>query len=216
MKKIIILIGPPGSGKGTQAKMIAKNHGYSHISTGSLFRTLAVDQNTEKEIKSALQEMKEGALVPDWLVYRVSFKEIDGKMSQSNGVVLDGAIRTVSQAENFQQFFHERGWGDEVQAIEVAINDDVSFERLATRRVCEKCGEITGASAIDKCQKCGGELVLRKDDSNGIIKKRIEDQGNNALRPILDYYEKLGILKRVDGSNSIDKVAEDLESILCE
>jgi len=215
MKKIIILIGPPGSGKGTQAKMLAKNHGYSHISTGNLFRALAADPNIEKEVKEALKEMREGALVPDWLVYRVSFKEIDDKMSESNGVILDGAIRTVSQAENFQQFFHERNWGDEVRAVEVAISDEISFERLATRRICAKCGEITGISSLDKCPKCGGELTLRKDDSSGIIKNRIEDQGNTALQPIIKYYDDLGILKKVDGAKSIEDVAKDLEKVLC-
>src|SRR4051812_19361761 len=97
MKKIIIFIGPPGSGKGTQAKKIAEKYGYGHISTGDLLRSLAQSPSVEPDEAKAMEAMKKGALVPDWLIYRLAFKAAENYLHASQGVVLDGAIRTVPQ-----------------------------------------------------------------------------------------------------------------------
>ncbi len=218
MKKIIILLGVPGSGKGTQAKRLAEKYGYGHISTGDLLRALANDSQADKKDKQALEDMKSGKLVPDWLIYKLSFQAIEKQLSQGQGVVLDGAIRNLSQAEEYQKFFVEKKLGNEVLAIEVVLEDEESFNRLTKRRVCAKCGEIIPwlptTKDLQVCPKCGGELVIRKDDDEIVIRKRIVEQGNVALRPIAEYYEKIGVLERVDGMRDIDEVEKEIERVL--
>lgn len=217
-KKIIIFIGPPGSGKGTQAKLLAKNYGYKHISTGDLFRALAADQNASEKEKQALEEMKAGKLVPDWLVYGLAFKEVKKNLDSGVGVVLDGAIRNLEQAQEYQKFFEQNSWGNEVQAIEVSLSDEESFDRLTKRRICSKCGEIIPYLPTTKdlvsCPKCDGDLVLRKDDSEEVIKERIELQGNKTLSPILNYFFQNGVLTKVDGTKSIDEVEKEIQKVI--
>ena len=107
MKKIIILLGVPGSGKGTQAKKIAERYGYRHISTGELLRTLESDPSASADDKAKLAEMKGGKLVSDELIYKLAFAEIKKNVQADTGVVLDGAIRSVAQAVGYQKFFME-------------------------------------------------------------------------------------------------------------
>lgn len=218
MKKIIILIGPPGSGKGTQAKQIAHKYHYTHISTGDLLRALSQNKNAGEDEKRALEEMKDGHLVPDWLIYRLSFQAIEKSLSAGIGVVLDGAIRNINQAEEYHKFFKEKNWTNEVLVIEVSLTDQESFDRLTKRRVCGKCGEIIpwlpSTYDIKDCPKCGGVLETRADDDPDVINKRIADQGNQALAPILGYYENSGVLRKVDGMKSIDEVENEIEQVL--
>ena len=213
MKKIIIFIGPPGSGKGTQAKKIAAKYNYGHISTGDLLRNLAADPDGNVEEKQALEDMKQGKLVADWLVYLLAFREIEKYLRNDQGVVLDGAIRNVEQAEKYQEFFKERDLENEVITLEVSLSDNESFNRLARRRVCESCGELIpwldSTKDLVACPKCDGKLVVRKDDDEEIIKERIDKQGNKALQPIIDYYSNLRILQKIDGGGVIEEV-EDL------
>jgi adenylate kinase len=218
MKKILIFIGPPGSGKGTQAKLLAQKYGYKHISTGDLFRSLAADQNASEKEKQALEEMKAGKLVPDWLVYSLAFREIKRNLESNIGVVLDGAIRNLEQAQEYQKFFEENSWEAEVQAVEVALSDEESFSRLTKRRICSQCGEIIPylptTRDLNSCPKCGGELIYRQDDSEEVIKKRIEEQGNKSLRPILDFYFQKGVLQSIDGMKSIDEVEAEIQTVV--
>lgn len=218
MKKILIFIGPPGSGKGTQAKLFAQKFGYKHISTGDLLRALKQNENVQPDEKEALIEMAAGKLVPDWLVYRLSFNEIKNVLNSENGVVLDGAIRNLEQAEAFEKFFEDNNWTAEVQAIEVSLSDEETFNRLTKRRICSKCGEIIPYLATTKdlksCPKCGGNLIYRQDDSEEIIKKRIEEQGNKSLHPIVEYYKNLGVLQTIDGDQGIEVVQKQIEEIV--
>lgn len=218
MKKIIILIGPPGSGKGTQAKKIASKYNYGHISTGDLLRVLAADPNGEPAEKEALADMTAGRLVADWLIYRLAFREIDKYLGNNQGVVLDGAIRNVAQAKKYQAYFKDKGIEGEVIVLEVALTDEESFNRLARRRICQSCGEIipwleTTRNLVN-CPKCAGRLVVRQDDSDEVIKQRIAKQGNQANQPVLGYYQRLGVLARVDGSQSIEVVEEAINKAL--
>ncbi len=218
MKKILIFIGPPGSGKGTQAKLLANKFQYKHISTGDLFRALATDSNASEKEKQALEDMKSGRLVSDWLVYNLAFREIQKNLVAGVGVVLDGAIRNLEQSQEFQKFFMENNWENEVQVIEVSLSDEDAFNRLTKRRICAKCGEIIPYLPATKdllvCPKCSGELVFRQDDNEEIIKKRIEDQGNTSLYPILDYYKNLNILESIDGNQTIEFVEKQIENIV--
>lgn len=218
MHKIIIMIGPPGSGKGTQAKKIAAKYDFSHISTGDLLRSLAQTSELNSLEKEAVQQMKSGELVSDNLIYQLVFSEIEKNINAGRGVVLDGAIRNLEQAKGFQDFFKEKNLTTEVLVLEVALSDKDSLERLTKRRVCTACGEIipwlSSTKKLKVCPKCGGKLQTRQDDDPKIIKERIIKQGNTALGPIINFYKDLGVLVKVDGNQSIEDVEKDIEKVL--
>lgn len=194
MKKVIILMGVPGSGKGTQAEMLAKKFNYGHISTGDLLRKLAADPKVDPNDKMMLEEMKAGKLVDDELIYQLAFGEMKKYFLQNKGVILDGAIRTVDQAERYQRFFEENGVDNNMVVIDVNISDVVSLQRLLHRK------ETATAT--------------RDDDHEDIMKKRIEEQGNEAIKPILYFYESLNLLKRVNGERKIKEVNKSIVEIL--
>lgn len=218
MKKIIIMIGPPGSGKGTQAKKIAAKYNYRHISTGDLLRALAQKRNLDAVEQEAMQQMKSGNLVADELVYRLVFNKIEDELNRGKGVVLDGAIRSLEQARGFHNFFKEKHFTKEVLALEISLSDQDSFDRLTKRRVCANCGEIIpwlpSTKKLKACPKCGGQLQTRQDDDAKVIKERIIKQGNKATAPIIKFYKKLGVLKIVDGNQSIENVGKEIVGFL--
>lgn len=218
MKKILIFIGPPGSGKGTQAKLLAKKYGFKHISTGDLLRALATDVSATEKQKQALEEMKAGKLVPDWLIYELAFAAVQASLEKGVGVVLDGAIRNLDQAQKYQEFFEQNGWKEEVLAVEVALSDEEAFNRLTKRRICKNCGEIIpylpATKDLSTCLKCGGELVYRQDDKVEIIKARIAEQGNQTVVPIAGFYREKGILKTVNSEQSIEDVFAQIEQAI--
>ena len=191
MKKIIIMIGPPGSGKGTQAKKIAVKYNYNHISTGDLLRALAQKSELNSVEKEAVQQMKAGQLVSDKLIYQLVFSEIENSIVSGSGVVLDGAIRNLEQAQGFQEFFKEKNLIAEVLAIEISLSDKDSWERLTKRRGLEN----------------------RQDDDPKVIKERIAKQGNIVLAPIINFYKDLGALAKIDGNQTIEAVEEDIGKV---
>ncbi len=208
----------PGSGKGTQARLLVDRYGYGQISTGDLLRALGADENADPNDKKMLEDMKSGKLVSDDLVYKLAFAEIEKNFSDSKGVILDGAIRSVEQAKKYQEFFVEKGVEGEVIAIEMRLDDETSHKRLTKRKVCEKCGHIIPYSPdnhlVEECTECGAKLQVRHDDKPEIIQKRIKEQGNTALSPIVNYYKELGILVSVDGSLEISEVDDLIEEVL--
>ena len=217
-KKIIIMIGPPGSGKGTQAKKIAAKYNYNHLSTGDLLRVLALQPQLNDMEKSAVAQMKAGNLVSDDIIYQLVFNKITQELAADKGVVLDGAIRNLEQAQGFQKFFVEKNLIDEVLALEIALSDKDSLDRLIKRRVCTQCGEIIpwlpATKDLKSCPKCGGKLEIRQDDDLKIIKERIAKQGNKAMAPIVKFYKKLGVLATVDGNQTIEDVEKDVDRVL--
>lgn len=213
MKKIIIFLGAPGSGKGTQARIIEEEYGYGHFSTGDLLREMAKNPNLKPEEKELLDAVtRKGQLAPDSLIFKLAFEAMDKIFAGGNGVVLDGAIRTLEQAKGYQKYFTEKKLNDEVVVVEVAIPDEESYRRLAHRRTCGQCGDIVTLHPKESqiCSKCGGKLLTRPDDSHEIVTKRIEIQGNKAIAPIRNYYKDLGILKIVDGTKSVKEVEEEI------
>jgi len=192
MKKIIIMIGPPGSGKGTQAKKIAQKYNYAHLSSGDLLRVLAQKENLNDAEKEALIQMQAGRLVADDLIYQLVFSEIKKNIVQDKGVVLDGAIRNLEQARAFQNFFAEQNLTDKVLVLEINLNEKDSLARLTKRQILE----------------------ARQDDEAEIIGRRIVQQGNAALAPIAKFYEDLGVLKKIDGNQTIEDVEKDVEKAL--
>lgn len=211
-------MGVPGSGKGTQAKKIAKKYNYGHISTGDLLRTLNADQNGDPEDKKKLADMKAGRLVSDDLIYKLAFREMDRHLDVGKGVVLDGAIRNVDQAKKYQEYFVGKKLEKEVVVIEVALSDESSYNRLTKRKVCPVCGFILPYSPENElktdCPECNAKLIIRADDNPETIKKRIVEQGNTAIKPILDYYDAMGLLVKVDGEPVIVEVEREIEEKL--
>ncbi len=195
MKKIIILLGIPGSGKGTQAKRLAGAYGYGHISTGDLLRALDANADADSQDKEEFAKMKAGGVVSDALIYRLAFAEIKKYLDAGTGVVLDGAIRNVEQAKRYQEFFAEHDVADEVVVIELVMSDEVSFERLASR-----LADGTGSG--------------RADDTPEALKVRLQHQGNGAMQPIAEFYDKLGVLEKVDALKTIDEVFEEI-NVIC-
>ena len=214
MKKIILLFGPPGSGKGTQAKRLAAHYGYKHISSGDLLRALVAGGTTDPQEAQALEAMTTGQLVPDWLIYKLVFKEIQQSLGRGQGVVLDGAIRTIAQAERYQEHFDELAAEHEVVAVEIALSDEQSYQRLASRRVCSVCGEIVGEASAVACPQCGSALVTRADDAPDVVRNRVAKQGNQAIEPLRNFYRQRGQWRVIDGTASIPSVAQELNSLV--
>jgi adenylate kinase len=193
MKKIIILMGVPGSGKGTQANMLCDRTGYAHISTGDLLRALELDPAADAQDKEKLAAMKAGQLVSDELIFKLAFTEIQKHVASGRGVVLDGAIRNIEQAQAYEQFFVAHGWQNEVLVIEITISDEETWRRV----------EMRIASGRG-----------RADDDRDVVQKRINAQGNKAIRPILEYYKNLGVLETINGLESIESVAAQIQQIV--
>ncbi len=209
-------MGPPGSGKGTQAKKIAAKYNYVHVSSGDLLRALALKSELSSEEKDVLEKIKSGNLVSSEFMYKLVLEKIEGEIAAGRKVVLDGFPRRLEQAIKLQQFFSEHNLLNEVLVLEITLSDEESLNRLASRRVCSRCGEIIPASsaALTVCPKCSGELVIRQDDDVEIVKQRIAKQGNKAMEPIIDFYKELGVLETVDGNQTIENVEKDIAIIL--
>lgn len=213
MKKELIFLGPPACGKGTQTSMLAKHFGFPHIDTGSLLRA-EISANTEKG-KIAKMFIDDGHLVPVELVGSI-IKERLSKDDCKEGFILDGYPRSLEQADLLTKIQKELDKNIEVdfRAIYFDINQDVLISRIVNRRSCKKCGEIynlkykpTKVNGI--CDKCGGELTQRKDDTEQIAHERFATYEKETA-PLYEYYNKMGVLKTINADGSIDDVWERL------
>lgn len=217
-QQIIVLLGVPGSGKGTQAKKLKDEFGFAHISSGDLLRALDADQNADPELKKKLADMKSGKLVASDLIYQLVFTEIEKQVAAGKNIVLDGAVRSVEQAQAFDAFFEEKGLSERVKVIEFTMPDELSFNRLTKRKSCSVCGHIIPYSPENDsktiCEKCGGTLVVRPDDSPEIAIKRIAEQGNAVVAPVREYYQTHGNYMAIDAVQHIDGMEKDLLAFL--
>jgi len=220
MKKIIILLGVPGSGKGTQARKIAMRNNYAHISTGELCRTRALEKDVTEEDRAELALMKEGRLVSDTIVFPLAYAAMELAWKEKDGIVLDGAPRNIAQAEKWEEYFKERGLENEIKVIEIKLSDKSSYERMTKRKVCPQCKYILPYSPQNEkivlCPQCGGGLVVRPDDNPETVQKRIREQGNGVVGPIAQYYADRGLLHSIDGELPIAQVEEKIKKILGE
>lgn len=216
--QIVILLGVPGSGKGTQAKRLKDEYGFTHISSGDLLRALDADENADPILKEKLVAMKSGKLVASDLIYSLVFAEIEKNVSLGKDMVLDGVVRSVEQAKAFQEYFIEKGLDSFVKVVEFTMPDELSFLRLTKRKNCVSCGHIIPYSPDNDlktiCEKCGGTLVVRPDDTPEIIQKRIAEQGNLVVTPIREYYQNIGNYTSVDAIQNIDGMEKDLMEVL--
>ncbi len=210
----IILLGPPGGGKGTQAKRIVEKYGIPHIATGDILRD-AVAKGTELG-KKAKEYMERGELVPDEIVIGI-VKERIKKPDCEKGFLLDGFPRTINQAEALDDMLKELG--KKIDAvIYIDVPEDEVVKRISYRRSCRKCGAVynliySPPKEDNKCDKCGGELYQRDDDKEEVVRQRFKVYMENTA-PLIEYYEKRGILYRVDGTKSIDDVWQQIDEVL--
>lgn len=201
----IILLGPPGAGKGTMAEQVRDKFALAHISTGDILRA-EMKQGTELG-KLAKKFIDDGALVPDDVIISMMkkrFQEDDAK----NGVLLDGFPRTVAQAEAL----------DKIAVIDCCItldaSEDMIVSRISSRRVCRECGSVYSIKSWDKetC-KCGGELYTRDDDNEQTVRQRFSVY-EKQTSPLIEYYENKGIVSHIDASLPIEEEAKQISDIL--
>jgi len=210
----LILFGAPGVGKGTQAKLVSKKLNIPQISTGDMLRA-AVKNQTELG-KQAGAIMSRGELVPDDLILNM-IKERFGQDDCKNGFILDGFPRTLAQADGLDKLMKELNL-PEFTCIEITVPDKDIIDRLVSRRGCSKCGADYNLStnpppADNKCVKCGGEIIQRKDDNEETIGNRLKVYSDQTA-PLTDFYQKKGKFFSVDGRNSIDAVQDEMAAFL--
>jgi len=210
----IVLFGPPGAGKGTQAKFISEKFNVPHISTGDILRE-NVREGTSLG-KKAKEFMDKGALVPDELLIDI-IKDRLQKPDTRKGFLLDGFPRTIAQAEALDPILDDIN-----KKLDAVVNVDVSanelIRRLSGRRTCRACGatyhvKSNPPKAEGVCDQCGGELYQRADDTEAAIKHRIEVY-QKQTQPLIDYYRKKGLLVHIDGEREIDEVRSDIMKAL--
>lgn len=212
----IIMLGAPGAGKGTQAKMIADKYSIPHISTGDIFR--ANIKNGTELGKKAKEYMDQGKLVPDELTVDLVIDRV-GQEDCENGYVLDGFPRTIPQAECLSETLAKMGT-DIDYAINVEVPDENIVNRMSGRRACVSCGATYHIVHIPTkvegiCDRCGSELILRDDDKPETVKNRLSVY-HEQTQPLIDYYKGKDILVEVDGTQDMKDVFSDITKILGE
>lgn len=210
----IIMLGAPGAGKGTQAKMIADKYSVPHISTGDIFRA-NIKNGTELGME-AKKYMDQGLLVPDELTVKILLDRVAAEDCK-NGYVLDGFPRTIPQAEVLDHALTELG--DQIDyAIDIDVPDENIVKRMSGRRACLACGatyhiEHVPPKAEGVCDRCQKELVLRDDDKAETVLNRLKVY-HDQTQPLIDFYTTKGILKTVDGTQPMEKVFSAIVEVL--
>lgn len=210
----IIMLGAPGAGKGTQAKMIAAKYNVPHISTGDIFRA-NIKNGTDLGME-AKSYMDQGKLVPDELTVRILLDRV-AQDDCSNGYVLDGFPRTIPQAEVLEKELNKMN--DKIDfAINVDVPDENIVKRMSGRRACVNCGATyhivyNAPKTEGKCDTCGAELILRDDDKPETVLNRL-DVYHTQTQPLIDFYNERGVLKNVDGTVDMNDVFKAITDIL--
>ncbi len=210
----IVMLGAPGAGKGTQAKMIAERYQIPHISTGDIFR-MNIKNGTELG-KEAKTYMDAGKLVPDELTVKILLDRVSNEDCK-NGYVLDGFPRTIPQAEVLTDALNKLN--DKIDyAINVDVPDENIVNRMGGRRSCPSCGQVYHVVHMPPkqegiCDKCGAGLVQRDDDKPETVSQRLTVY-HDQTQPLIEYYEKAGVLKNVDGTKDQKEVFEAITEIL--
>jgi len=201
-----ILLGPPGAGKGTQAKLMIDKWNTPQVSTGDILRA-AVREGTELGVE-AKGFMDRGELVPDRVVIGIIAERLR-EDDAADGFILDGFPRTIPQAEALQKILDELGRNID-HVISIEVDDEELVTRLTGRRMCKGCGEsfhvVFNPSAKEGiCDRCGGELYQRDDDTEETIRQRLAVYSEQT-QPLIAYYEKQGKLRRIEGTGSIEEI----------
>ena len=214
MDKIIVLIGAPGAGKGTQARLLQERRGIPQISTGDMFREMkTLDTPLAREVQEI---MASGKLISDEITYRI-VRERTAKPDTAGTYVLDGYPRTAVQAEQLEELAKEQG--KDIQAIEVDVDREELMKRLTGRRCCPVCGEIY--NIYSKPPKNDGfcdehrqaALEHRADDTDEKVRVRLETY-DELTKPLLEYYEGSGRLKKIDGIGEIENIYREVDELI--
>lgn len=217
MKKEFIFIGPPGSGKGTQTKMLSKEYNLPHIDTGSLLREAVASGSEEGKLANSF--MEKGQLVPIELVSKI-IKNRLLKEDCANGFILDGYPRSLEQAYALDEILSEIDKNSDVkpQVFYFEVSQDMLVERLVNRRSCPKCGAIYNLKTMNladetKCEKCGAELTRRDDDTEEVAVKRFKTYFEQTA-PLIELYKGRGLLTTLDASLSIEEIYKNLKGAI--
>jgi adenylate kinase len=201
----VIMLGPPGAGKGTQAERLARRHQLPKISTGDILRE-AVQARTELGC-IAKATMEAGNLVGDDVMIGIVHERLD-RDDARRGFVLDGFPRTVVQATELDRMVGDRG---PLIVLDIVVPEDELARRLASRRICSRCGSNAGPDWGSSCQKCGAELITRSDDGLEIVRERLKVY-QRQTRPLVEYYSVRPTFRAIDGDQPADAVASDVDA----
>lgn len=207
----ILLMGPPGAGKGTQAEKLVADFSVLHISTGDMFRA-AVKNGTELG-KEAKKYMDAGGLVPDAVTIGIVRERLAQADVKEKGFILDGFPRTKEQAIALDQILKDLNL-KLTAVVNIAVPDDNLVKRVTGRRICKACGATyhvvyNPSQTEGVCDKCGGQLYQRDDDQEATVVKRLEAY-HNQTAPLIAYYKNEGVYKEIDGTQDIAKVYTDV------
>lgn len=205
----VVMLGPPGAGKGTQAERLARRHGLPKISTGDILRE-AVQAGTELGL-AAKATMEAGNLVGDEVMIGIVGERLE-RADARGGFVLDGFPRTVVQAAALDGMIDGRG---PLVVLDIVVPEDVLVRRLATRRICSKCGTNAAVEWTGACQKCGGTLVARIDDGVEIVRERLKIFLRQS-QPLVDYFATRPTFRSIDGNQPPDVVTAQIDAALNE
>jgi adenylate kinase len=203
----VIMLGPPGAGKGTQAERLARARGVPKISTGDILRE-AVHEGTELGL-AAKATMDAGNLVSDDVMIGIVGERLQRADARA-GFVLDGFPRTVQQASALDRMMEHRG---PLVVLDIVVPEEVLVRRLATRRICGNCGANAEVDWTAACKRCGGELVARLDDSVDVVRERLKVY-QRQTRPLVDYYSARPTFRQINGNSPPDAVTRRVDEAL--
>lgn len=203
------MLGPPGSGKGTQSKLLGKKLGYAYFSTGVLLRDIAREQSElGKKVKGFIDQ---GIIIPDEMMRNI-FRAKVTSLGKVKGLILDGYPRTLGQVGFLDELTAELG-GPKTAAVFLEVDKQKLLARLANRKSCAVCHTIYKSDmpeyATGVCSKCGGQLVMRSDDDPAVMEKRFEEYLAKTA-PVKEHYESQGLLVHIDGDQPIEKVHQEI------